>query len=75
LQKFPEDKQNRISRKGCAGNAFLATRRAFIAVAAGLGFSLVAQKIGQARVNDAPLRPPGAIKEAEFTGLCLRCGN
>jgi ferredoxin len=47
----------------------------FIAVAAGLGFSLVAQKIGQARSNNAPLRPPGAIKEDKFAGLCLRCGN
>jgi ferredoxin len=57
------------------GNAFGATRRMFIAVAAGLGFSLLAQKIGQARSDDAPLRPPGAIRENKFTGLCLRCGN
>lgn len=61
--------------KKARGNAFPATRRTFIAVAAGLGFSLWAQKIGQARSDDAPLRPPGAIKEDEFTGLCLRCGN
>jgi ferredoxin len=57
------------------GYAFWATRRMFIAVAAGLGFSLLAQKIGQARSDDAPLRPPGAIKEDKFAGLCLRCGN
>jgi ferredoxin len=57
------------------GNAVPATRRMFIAIAAGLGFSLLAHKIGQARSDDAPLRPPGAIKEDEFTGLCLRCGN
>lgn len=57
------------------GNALPATRRVFIAVGAGLGFSLLAQKIGQARTDDAPLRPPGAIKEGEFTGLCMRCGN
>jgi ferredoxin len=61
--------------KAAPGNAFFAARRTFIAVAAGLGFSLLAQKIGQARSDDAPLRPPGAIKEDEFTGLCLRCGN
>jgi ferredoxin len=61
--------------KAAPGNAFAATRRVFIAVAAGLGCSLLAQKIGQARSDDAPLRPPGAIKEDEFTGLCLRCGN
>lgn len=56
-------------------NALPTTRRVFIAVGAGLGFSLLAQKIGQARTGDAPLRPPGAIKEGEFTGLCMRCGN
>jgi len=61
--------------KAAPGNAFGPTRRMFIAVAAGLGFSLLAQKIGQARSGDAPLRPPGAIREDEFTGLCLRCGN
>jgi ferredoxin-type protein NapF len=40
-----------------------------------MGFSLWTQKIGRARSKDAPLRPPGAIEEDEFTGLCLRCGN
>ena len=61
--------------KAAPGNTFAPTRRMFIAVAAGLGFSLLARKIGQARSDNAPLRPPGAIKEREFTGLCLRCGN
>lgn len=56
-------------------NAFPGARRQFIAVAAGLGFSLCTQKIGQARSKNAPLRPPGATKEPVFTGLCLRCGN
>jgi ferredoxin len=57
------------------GNAIAATRRMFIAVAAGLGCSLLSNKIGQARSGDAPLRPPGAIREDKFTSLCLRCGN
>jgi len=57
------------------GNALPGTRRTFIAVAAGLGFSLCAKEIGQARTKNAPLRPPGAAKEYVFTGLCLRCGN
>ncbi len=61
--------------KTAPGLSFSATRRVFIAVAAGLGCSLAAQKIGQTRSGDGPLRPPGAIKENEFTGLCMRCGN
>jgi ferredoxin len=73
--KFRKTNKTESHVKTAPGNAFLATRRMFIAVAAGLGFSLLAQKIGQARSDDAPLRPPGAIKEDEFTGLCLRCGN
>lgn len=57
------------------GNGVWAGRRMFVAVAAGLGMSLVARKIGAARSDHSPLRPPGAIQENEFTGLCLRCGN
>jgi ferredoxin-type protein NapF len=57
------------------GNAFPGARRQFFALAAGLGFSLWAPQIGQARSPNAPLRPPGATKEHVFTGLCLRCGN
>ena len=58
-----------------AESVLAGTRRTFIAVAAGLGFSFCAQKIGQARSKNAPLRPPGATKEHLFTGVCLRCGN
>jgi ferredoxin len=61
--------------KAAPGNAFWSERRMFLAIAAGLGFSLLAQKIGQAKSDDVPLRPPGAIRENKFTGLCLRCGN
>jgi ferredoxin-type protein NapF len=70
-------KTNKTESRAAAapGNALGASRRIFIAVAAGLGFSLLAKRIGQARSNDAPLRPPGAIREDKFTGLCLRCGN
>jgi ferredoxin-type protein NapF len=72
---FRKTSRTEAREKAAPGNTVLATRRIFIAVAAGLGFSLLAQKIGQARSDHAPLRPPGAIKEDEFTGLCLRCGN
>jgi ferredoxin-type protein NapF len=72
---FQKTNRTESRAKAAPGNAFWATRRMFIAAAAGLGFSLLAKKIGQARSDDAPLRPPGAISEDKFTGLCLRCGN
>jgi len=56
-------------------DAFPATRRAFIALAAGLGIGIWAGRVGRARSADAPLRPPGSIGEESFTGLCMRCGN
>jgi ferredoxin len=61
--------------KPAPGNAFPATRRAFIAITASLGFSLLAIRIGQSGSVNAPLRPPGAITGDKFTGLCVRCGN
>lgn len=70
-------KQNRTDpeKKVVPENALPGARRKFIAVAAGLGFSLLAKRMGQARSHNAPLRPPGAAKENVFTGLCFRCGN
>jgi ferredoxin len=72
LGKLRKTNKTESPETAAPGNTIAATRRIFIAVAAGLGCSLVAQKIGQAR---SPLRPPGAVKEEKFTGLCLRCGN
>ena len=53
----------------------VATRRAFLAIAAGAGFGLLAKKSGRARGGTAPLRPPGSVAEDTFPGLCVRCGN
>ncbi len=50
-------------------------RRAIILGAAGLGISWWAKRIGAARGENAPLRPPGATAEARFAGICIRCGN
>jgi ferredoxin-type protein NapF len=72
---FRKTNRTESRKKAAPGNAFAATRRMFIAIAAGLGCSLLAQKISQARSGEAALRPPGAIREDKFTGLCLRCGN
>jgi MauM/NapG family ferredoxin protein len=55
------------------GSAF--SRRAFLAIASGAGLGLLAEAIGRARAENAPLRPPGAIEEDKFTGQCVRCGN
>jgi ferredoxin-type protein NapF len=50
-------------------------RRTFIFGAAGAGVGLLARKAGAARGESAPLRPPGAVDEQRFAGLCLRCGS
>ncbi len=48
-------------------------RRAFIAACAGAAGAIAIQKV-QGKVPP-PLRPPGAIDEIEFGGVCIRCGN
>jgi ferredoxin-type protein NapF len=50
-------------------------RRTFIVGAAGVGIGFLTKRVGAARGENAPLRPPGAVSEDRFTGLCLRCGN
>ena len=50
-------------------------RRAFLLAAAGVGMGLVTRRLGAARAENAPLRPPGAVSEELFAGACLRCGN
>jgi ferredoxin len=57
------------------GTAFPSTRRAFLAIAAGLGLGFLAKKTGQAITERTPLRPPGSIEEPGFAGLCVRCGG
>ncbi|MCL2878089.1 MAG: 4Fe-4S binding protein [Acidobacteria bacterium] len=50
-------------------------RRALFLGTAGIGIGLLAGRMGAARGENAPLRPPGAAAEDVFTGLCTRCGN
>ncbi len=49
-------------------------RRVLLAGAAGAvcGWAIVRR---EASAHQAPLRPPGAVDERQFTGLCIRCGN
>jgi ferredoxin-type protein NapF len=63
-----------LSATSIPGRMLLA-RRAFLLGTSGIGLGLLAEKIGAARGENAPLRPPGAKKEELFAGLCLRCGN
>jgi len=48
-------------------------RRTVLGMALGAGCVGVARRIGDAAAR--PLRPPGAVTEQTFAGLCLRCGN
>jgi ferredoxin-type protein NapF len=56
---------------------FRAARRAFFAGAAGAVLGLLARRTGAARyrASDTLLRPPGAVPEDRFAGLCIRCNN
>jgi MauM/NapG family ferredoxin protein len=56
-------------------SAFSTTRRMFLAISAGVGLGLLAERVGNASATNTPLRPPGAIEEEEFEGQCVRCGN
>jgi len=48
-------------------------RRTALGLVLGAGCAGAARQIGRQRTP--PLRPPGAIEERTFTGLCTRCGN
>jgi ferredoxin-type protein NapF len=77
-KKVFQKKQNVVDPSSPA-SVFLArmlsARRAFLFGLAGIGIGLWAEKIGAARGESAPLRPPGAKKEKLFAGLCMRCNN
>jgi formate hydrogenlyase subunit 6/NADH:ubiquinone oxidoreductase subunit I len=50
-------------------------RRAFLTVSAGLGLALLGRKAAAFNSKKDPLRPPGAVPEDRFRGLCIRCSN
>lgn len=56
---------------------FNAARRVFFAGGAGALLAFGACRLGAARYrkSDTLLRPPGAVPEDRFAGLCIRCNN
>jgi ferredoxin-type protein NapF len=62
--------RNKSDRARAFGN-----RRFFLSVAAGIVLAIFAKRLGGARGEYAPLRPPGSVAEKNFAGICLRCGN
>jgi MauM/NapG family ferredoxin protein len=48
-------------------------RRTVLGAMAGIGWALVVRP--RRTWAGRPLRPPGALDEAEFVGVCIRCGN
>lgn len=51
---------------------FAPARRGFLVAGAG---ALAGLTIRKSHGKTPPLRPPGALDEARFTGVCIRCGS
>jgi ferredoxin len=49
-------------------------RRWFFAACFG-GAGAITARVAAGRSDSPPLRPPGAVTEEQFAGLCIRCGN
>jgi formate hydrogenlyase subunit 6/NADH:ubiquinone oxidoreductase subunit I len=60
-----------------AAQPFGVARRVFFAGAGGALLAVLARRVGAARYrnSDTLLRPPGAVPEDRFAGLCIRCNN
>lgn len=60
-----------------ATRKFSSARRLFFAGAGGAVLALLARRAGAVRYrkSDTLLRPPGAVPEDRFAGLCIRCNN
>jgi len=70
LSLVPKSFRSLVQRKAAAG---LLPRRMLLAAAAGAAFAGVTRPLR--RKMSRPLRPPGAVADSAFAGLCTRCGN
>lgn len=62
-----------LPANGARGDALRLSRRVVLGVLAGLGVSTATRA---ARASGPhPLRPPGALDDERFVGVCMRCGN
>lgn len=66
-----------VSKRAASARKFNSARRLFFAGAGGAAVALLARRLGAARYrrSDTLLRPPGAVPEDRFAGLCIRCNN
>jgi len=64
-------------RAAASASKFHVARRVFFAGAGGALLAVWARRAGAARFrkSDTLLRPPGAVPEDGFGGLCIRCNN
>jgi len=73
LVRLPGRARQGATRVAHRGEGLLLSRRLVLGVLAGLGFSAATRS---ARASaPRPLRPPGALDNARFIGVCIRCGN
>lgn len=62
------------SQRPAAGGGLTFARRSVLAIGIGTAWAMLTLGRSSA-AGPRPLRPPGAVDEEQFTGLCVRCGN
>lgn len=70
-----EKMKSRVALDSRRNSHWLFARRTVLLGGTGLAMGIWIKRIGAARGENAPLRPPGASSEDQFAGLCIRCGN